>query len=437
MTAMGYCSTPQPFLTGQGPTVSFRSFEDDNGGFYLTWSDLLDGKVVGLCAQHIDPSGHAAWGDAGLCISAHLASATDWNGLADGRGGLVLFWDEKDGVHAQRFHPENAQGLIGHSLVISTSTALQPDAVADAQGGTLLVWREALPSGRDVLMAQRMDTEGNPIWPKGGLRVSLRQSNQTNPRVIYDNQSGMIVAWRDEANQASELRVQRIDFSANRLWKADGLRVTEPVGVSEYPQIAPLGVGAAVVAWNGPANQTNQIFLQKAGPDAAIKWGNKTLASNIPIQYNRWNPVLLGDEQGRTWIGWEDFRNQVNYQIELNHLDQDGKSVWPNGEIAVAPALGEQGKMAMAGDLKKGVWLAWIDSRKATVGLYVQEIDPDGKPLQGSQGRMVADQLTKPSFPQIIAIGPGRAAISWSDRPKKNGPWELYWALVDAAPPNP
>jgi len=62
-----------------------------------------------------------------------------------------------------------------------------------------------------------LDAEGKPVWPRGGIRVSLRASHQTNPRVIYDNVSGMIVAWRDEVNSASELRVQRIDFQGNRL----------------------------------------------------------------------------------------------------------------------------------------------------------------------------------------------------------------------------
>ena len=85
--------------------------------------------------------------------------------------------------------------------------------------------------------------------------------------------SGMIVAWRDEVNNASELRVQRIDFQANRLWTLEGLRITSPLGVSEFPQIAPLGTGEVVLAWDGSVRQTNQIFLQKVGPEPKLKWG--------------------------------------------------------------------------------------------------------------------------------------------------------------------
>jgi hypothetical protein len=314
---------------------------------------------------------------------------------------------------------------------MSTSTAIQPDAVPDALGGTLVVWREAILFGtRSVIMAQRLDQDGTPLWPAGGIRVCLRASNQTNPRVVYDNMSGMIVAWRDEANNASELRVQRIDFEENRLWGLEGLKITAPVGASEYPTIASLGTGGVVIAWTGSVNQTNQIFLQRVGPEPVLKWPSPTFASRGPVAYNRWNPVLIGDDTGGTWIGWEDFRNQENFQIQLNHLSGNGSSVWSGGEIAAAPAQGEQGKMAMMGDGKDGVWLSWIDSRLSTVALYAQDVDASGRRLQGPRGRLVADQLRRPSFPQLVSLGLVKAAIAWSDKPKKNQ-WTLSWSILE------
>ncbi len=423
-----------PFTTGQGEDVFFRAFEDDAGGFYLAWTDRRPDKSVALLAQHFNPQGQTLWNAGGLLIDPQLASAQDWSGLADGQGGLTLFWDEHDGVHAQRFRLDGTRRRPGISVRMSSSTAMQPDAVPDADGGTLIVWREDLPVGRSVLLAQRRDANGQLVWPRGGIRVSLRASNQTNPRAVYDNVSGMIVAWRDEVNNASELRVQRIDFQGNRLWGLEGLKVTAPVGVTEFPQIAPLGTGEAVLAWTASVTQTNQIFLQKAGPERALKWGTMQLASRVPISYNRWNPVLLGDEEGGTWITWEDFRNQQNYQLQLNHLQGDGKSAWTGGEIAVAPGSGDQGRVAMAHDGEDGVWVAWVDNRLATIGLYVQEVDGSGNLLQGKNGRLMVDQLRKPSLPQLVALKPGRAAVVWADQPRK-GQWNLFWSVVRAPQP--
>jgi hypothetical protein len=434
LLSLGICSisasaSPTPFFVGQGPAQPFRCFEDDHGGFYLVWISGKTDNVFSLNSQHLDSEGHSLWPSPGLLISSQAISAEDWSGLADGQGGLTLFWDEADGEHAQRFKPDGTRRRPGNSILISTSTAIQPDAVADAVGGTLIVSRQTVAGGRSVLMAQRVTADGKRLWTSGGIRVSLRASDQTNPRVVYDNVSGMVVAWRDEANQASELRVQRIDFEGNRLWSLEGMKITAPVGKSEFPAIVPAGTGSIVVAWPDAVNQTNQIRLQKVGPDNTFKWDSPTYASSAPDSHNRWNPLLLGDEAGGAWIEWEDYRNEVNYQLELNHFNAEGTSLWPSGEFLVAPAPGDQGLTAMTGDGNDGVWIAWIDNRLATVGLYIQEIDTSGKRLLGDGGKLIADQLSKPSHPQLLTLAPGRTVVVWADRPKKDQ-WTLSWATI-------
>ena len=80
-------------------------------------------------------------------------------------------------------------------------------------------------------------------------------------------------------------------------------------------------------------------------------------------------------------------------------------------------------------DGKNGVWLAWIDSRLSTVGLYIQEIDGSGQRLQGPRGHLIMDDLRKPSFPQLVSLGLGKEAIIWAERPKKDQ-WTLSWDVV-------
>jgi hypothetical protein len=70
-----------------------------------------------------------------------------------------------------------------------------------------------------------------------------------------------------------------------------------------------------------------------------------------------------------------------------------------------------------------------VDNRLATISIYAQEIDGTGARLQGKQGRLIADQLTKPSNPQIVTLGAGKAAVVWANRPKKDQ-WELYWVRL-------
>ena len=102
----------------------------------------------------------------------------------------------------------------------------------------------------------------------------------------------------------------------------------------------------------------------------------------------------------------------------------------------MAPAPGDQGKASIASDGKNGVWLAWVDNRYSSVGLYVQNIGADGSRLQGDSGRLIADQLSKVSTPQIVTLSSAKAAIVWVNRPKKDQ-WDLYWTIIDASPVHP
>src|ERR1700690_2150711 len=97
---------PIPFASVQIQEMRFRSFEDDAGGFYLVWIDGQTDKVFTLRAQHLDANGLPLWAAPGQTVSSGLSSFEDWSGLADGQGGVTLFWDEPDGVHAQRFRPD-------------------------------------------------------------------------------------------------------------------------------------------------------------------------------------------------------------------------------------------------------------------------------------------------------------------------------------------
>ncbi len=422
-------SAPKPFVLLQPKDATYRGFEDDVGGFYLVWTDSGTENHAKLFIQHIGADGKSQWdNEPGILVSDQLVSSKEWNGLATGKGDLILSWNEASGAFFQRIRPDGSikrEGMIH----LSSSTAYQPDATNDATGGTLVVWGEMQAGGQSVLKAQRLSAQGKPAWPMGGIRVSSRSSYQTNPRVIYDNMSGMIIGWRDLVNEASELRLQRIDFQGNRLWGAQGLKVYAPVGAAEFPIMAPVGQGEVVVVWTAADRQVNQIYLQKAGPKAVLNWESKTLASTVPIPYNRWNPTVVGDEAGGTWIGWEDVRDQQQYQIYLNLLHSDGASAWPTGEIFAGPALGDQGKLSMATDGNQGVWLAWIDNRLATVGLYVQKVNPSGKRLLDPRGKLVQNQLVKPTKPQILSVAPGKAVVIWADEPKK-GAKGLYWSLL-------
>lgn len=400
---------------------SFRAFEDDHGGFYVVWADS-----AALRARHL-LNNQDLWETSGTVVTSRLASARDWNGLSDGQGGLTLFWNEGDGIHAQRLNADKSRRFPGDSVRMSSNTALLPQAVPDAAGGTLVVWTQALETGRAVVVAQRFKN-GQPMWGPQGVRVSRRPSFQTNVRVVHDNLSGAIVAWRDELNQSSELRVQRLDGSGTRLWGEEGMPIFSPMGVSETPQMAALGGGDAVLSWVDYAAGIKKIVLERVGPGPIRQWnGTKDIVS-APLS-SRWNPVLHADGEGGTWVAWSDFRNNQTWQVFVNHLHSEGHSVWPQGEVAIAPALGDQGMAAMTDDGLGGIWIVWVDNRGTSVSLYGQHVDSSGKRLEAETGLKITSGLKDPTKPYVVPLGQGRAAVVWAVR-SKIGQWKFDWKTL-------
>jgi hypothetical protein len=428
----------QPYFTDQSDSFRFRAYEDDQGGFYLVWTDAQDQGAPHLMAQHFSDQGKAVWPSSGIVVTSELLSYDDWNGLADGKGGLVLYWDDPDGIGAGRFGRDGARLCPGASVLMSSFTALQPAAVPDASGGTYVAWADKRISDFPYLYAQHLDADRKPLWPKGGIRVTLQDTRQTNPAMVYDNMSGFIVGWRNERQQSSELRVQRIDSQGNRLWGDQGRYVIAPMGAEEYPNMVPLGHGDAVLAWLGYGTDTTRIVLQKIAADGTLAWGTDgRYASNDFVNYNRWNPLLAGDDSHQPWISWVDIRNRLNYQLFANHFDDAGNALWSQGEISVAPAPGDQGRAGVQVDGQGGLWLAWMDNRYTDLAMYAQRVDPQRNLLLGPNGLRIGPGMTKPSPPIIVNLVPGKAVTCWSDRRSKKD-WALYWVFLPSkvAPPS-
>jgi len=82
-------------------------FEDDNGGFLSPLgTDLVSGKGGWAYALSMSiPKGHSLLGGGRFCASQRVSRlATDWSGLADGKGGPhPILGNEPDGVHAEAF----------------------------------------------------------------------------------------------------------------------------------------------------------------------------------------------------------------------------------------------------------------------------------------------------------------------------------------------
>jgi hypothetical protein len=70
---------------------------------------------------------------------------------------------------------------------------------SDGSGGFVAVWERKEFNLRGVdLYAQRVDSNGVPLWTEGGVPVSTADSTQWLPSAISDGNHGSIVVWVDD-----------------------------------------------------------------------------------------------------------------------------------------------------------------------------------------------------------------------------------------------
>lgn len=420
---------PVPFLTERAKQFSFQAFEDDQGGYYLVWTQS-QGDRYALFAQHTSSSGSTSWTDPGFVVAQGLPSTQEWDAFPDSKGGLQVVWTQSAQVHAQRLDLEHHPLWTDATEALTNSTFEQrmPTGVADGGGGVYVVWMEKRYADRTVLVGQHLSASGARMWGAEGQRLSLRPSDQRRPKVVSDGVAGIIAAWNDYREQSSQLQIQRLDYQGSMPWDPSGLLVTAPAaGTKGTPMVAAVGKGGAVVAWPVGDAGINRVYLQYIDGKGNFLWGPTGKTVSFEPQ-SKWNPLVYGDGQGGTWVGWEDYRSQTQWQVYLQHYHQDGNSAWER-EIALAPAGGGQGNLDLADDGQGGFFAAWIDNRYGSPSLFAQQISAEGVRLWGDGGKAIAQGLAKPQQLQVLSTAPGKAMVFWADE-EKNGRWALYFTSL-------
>jgi hypothetical protein len=350
-----------------------------------------------------------------------------WDAFADGQNGLILVWEVDSHIQAQRYDPDGKSSWPTDPYTVSASSFPQtlPVGATDGAGGAYLVWSEKRYADRSVLMAQHINALGARLWPSEGMRPSLRPSGQRSPSIVPDALGGAVFAWKDFREQASQLQTQRMDFQGNLLWGQQGVVVTAPASEGNRPPItAAVGNGAVVLAWEGESRAASRILMQRLDAAGNLIWAPQGLDA-APGAWDEWNPVLYGDGQEGVWVGWEDYRDGVNWNVFLVRLRKDGHPAWPKGEIALAPIRADEGHLALTDDGRQGVFAAWLDNRAGKAGLYLQEVDARGQRLLGATGATLSGSLRNPLTPQLVALAPGRVLATWADEISR-GHWLLF-----------
>jgi len=349
--------------------------------------------------------------------------------VADGNGGAIFTYfkyvSDRHVLYAQRIDA-GANRMWGPDGVL-VSELLHPGVytrvriTTNRRGGAVIAWKDGSSSPGKVL-AQSLDGDGNTLWPAGGVCVGESNLWTTSVEIVPDNAGGVYILLKESGSDAYSLRAQRIDFEGDILWPLEGVSVSSTLYANSYYEVIPDGQGGCIATWvdcrgDGAASGAD-VYAQRLDGSGGLLWGEGGVAV-CSAEGKQQYPCITTNGYGGCFISWMDSRygeDPEDRDVYLQMIDGRGNARWsPDGNSVCASDF-YQGSPAIAPDGQGGAIVAWVGysaQEELKSDIYAQRIDANGNAVWSGGGVVVSDKPAFEQTPLIYSDGCGGAFIAW------------------------
>jgi hypothetical protein len=233
--------------TSGGECLSPAIAADAKGRVYLTWLELIDGRVM---LRFMEFLYNAPYGvPTTVTVPADLPAPPAVTAAGDGHA-YVLWPDRGSGVHiiyACRFNPDS--GLSARFRLAPLSAYAQPAvaAVVDTSGVLYSVWQVNPGSGGEIHFQKRVPS-GRP--PARDTTIDALGTGLQSPRIALDPTGGLHVAYERSVATGVEVRYKR--WRPVLGWDVRGTEVSDATDQNANGiDVLPTSSGNVDVTWIG------------------------------------------------------------------------------------------------------------------------------------------------------------------------------------------
>jgi hypothetical protein len=403
-----------------------RVTETADGDFVVVWGKSPvagDGKIM---MQRIAADGSLLLPAGGLAVAGDAGEDPGFPiPVPSGAEGVIVCWVRDISsymsprhLRADRFDAAGASTWGGQVVVYDETVlpiAYWPEILPDGAGGAVLLWHRYL-GGVYNSAVQRLDADGNALWPQQGLVVStLGGMYHISPTFSFDEASGDTYVFWDERNtdqSAWGISGQRFDAAGSRLWGASG-RSFLPTGPLYLYHLSALpAAGGALLFWIDEPGGYGHDRVRGFRVDAAGNWlwGTEPLDVATLLSGKSRLPAAVAPD-GTALLVWEDDRGGT-VDVYGQNLRPDGSL---GGDLTAAPAT-----PAPAASLS--VWPNPFNP-STTLSLRLPAPGPARLSIHDAQGRLL----------RVLADGElpaGETTLRWDGRDGRGAPLPtgLYFA---------
>jgi hypothetical protein len=414
---------------------------DCTGMLFIAWTDHRNNAHDEVYAQKYDPDGYALWTAGGVDVTQALAVDQESPQIVPvGDGGAIVIYENNNmlnfNITAQRLDADGNTlwPMGGYTICSASSDQLQPAAIPDGSGGAVVAWRDER-SGNDDVYVQRIDSSGVMQWTTNGVAICTATGTQSDIMLVADGNHGAIIAWTDHrAGSESDIYTQRVNQYGAVTWSPDGVPVCTAANYQYVTGIIDDGGGGAIITWmDYRGGILSDVYAQKVNSGGWMQW----TANGTPIctAINDQDfPRITTDGAGGAIIAWEDSRGMitVHWNIYAQRIDTGGTVQWAADGVLVCEAWFDQNNVAITSVPDGGAIIAWEDERNGTEeDIFAQKIDGDGNALWEANGVPVSDVVDMQVSIELIEDGEGGAFIAWMDNRPVEYNWDVYALRID------
>ena len=336
MRVQSFDATGDPRWPGVGVVVStLADFQvtptlvpDSSGGVYVCFALQTD---LEIWCQHLDAAGNLLWSPEGIEAGGIPGTRIRPLGVADGSGGLLVFWrnlrdstdQQIDFIRMEGQHFDSAgsrlwgEGLLVRDTLLEEGEFFELDSYAvigDGAGGAVVTFeaRRDLKTENRGIVAQRVAGDGTLLWRNGITVVDDVPSTQ-HRAAVQPHDGGVIVVSSETINEVTtRLRIFRLDANGQHRWPEEGLLLSDPS--STGANINPRGSfdrGVLRVAWT--TQLPDEIFemdilLARYDQDGArLEPASETVTSAPIAQFC--SALVFSEATDKFFILWDDSRS--------------------------------------------------------------------------------------------------------------------------------
>ncbi|MBI5701126.1 hypothetical protein HZC34_04675 [Candidatus Saganbacteria bacterium] len=293
------------------------------------------------------------------------------------------------------------------------NTVQQHPKVAKIGSSEYAVVFEDFRSGNSGLYLQKINESGNLLWDKKGSPATNLKCEHLYPQILSNNSNEAYIVWQDNRSNTFNVYLQKIDLNGNSIFPQNGIRICGTTEYQVFPEMILAQDGGVIISWVDYRSKEEDIYAQKVSPNGEKLWGENG-APVCTLRGTQWSQKIVQDGSGGAIIVWAD-RRSGDFDIYAQHLDPSGKALWPINGIAVCKKPGNQENPKIVQNGLSGAYIAWSENGADEVGIYVQNMDPFGRQTFGELGVKASKVFLKPGAFDIGKDNNNNAILAWSD----------------------